>query len=52
MGKKRSVTKPTSIITPIKWDAVYLNKKIDNGLRKILKETKSIKEMLKMRQCG
>jgi hypothetical protein len=35
-GKKRSVTRSTSMNSPIKQDAVYLNNKWKNGLRNII----------------
>ncbi len=45
-GKKRKVTRPSSVVSPIKRDAVYLNEKRKNGLQKILTET-TRKEKLK-----
>jgi hypothetical protein len=50
--RRNSIDMTTSVVSPVKRDAVYLNKNFRNGLRKILKETITSKEMLKMRQLG
>ncbi len=47
-GEKRSVTRSTSVVFPMPWDAVYLKEKKKNRLRKIFTETTS-QEKLKMR---
>jgi hypothetical protein len=44
LGRHRS-----SVVSPIKLNAVYLNKKIKNGLRTILTET-TTKEKFKLRK--
>ncbi len=47
--KERSVTRLTSEVVPMQGDAVYLNKKKKNRLRKIFKTETTSQEKLKMR---
>ena len=37
--RRRRDTRPTSVVSPVKRNADYLNKKLKNGLQKILRET-------------